>query len=344
MWATVVPSLESRLIKAKLDQLRGDALPVALNLPDRVFWQEYVEQTEFLVNARIVVYDLLTIDPVALTVAADSRTGSSRDVERDITAQIAAATGRTQGGTTRRNDKRVAEVAIPLDPSGPVVLFISPLSDSLATVRLVERRLLGAGALALLVAGVLGYLGASFHAHRIRRLERAAERIAGGRFDEPVVDRGSDELGELASAFERMREQLAQLDTARKEFIANASHELRTPLFSLGGFLELMTDEELDEETRDEFLVTMREQVDRLTKLATDLLDLSRVDAGHPSKRRRSIALSRATCSTDAAAHDAAGTCCVNEPAPGRSGSRQLRVSRSAGLLGNASSTPRRCR
>ena len=127
---------------------------------------------------------------------------------------------------------------------------------------------------------MLGYVGASFHAHRIRRLERAAERIAGGRFDEPVVDGGSDELGELASAFERMRERLAQLDTARKEFIANASHELRTPLFSLGGFLELMTDEDLDEETRTEFLATMREQVDRLTKLATDLLDLSRMDAG----------------------------------------------------------------
>ena len=41
-----------------------------------------------------------------------------------------------------------------------------------------------------------------------------------------------------------------------------------------------MTDEELDEETRAEFLATMREQVERLTKLATDLLDLSRVDAG----------------------------------------------------------------
>lgn len=90
-WATVVPSLENRLIKAKLDQLQRDAVPVAVNLPDRVFWQEYVEQTEFLVNARIVVYDLLTTDPAALTVAADSRTGSSRDVERDITAEIAAS-------------------------------------------------------------------------------------------------------------------------------------------------------------------------------------------------------------------------------------------------------------
>ena len=77
-----------------------------------------------------------------------------------------------------------------------------------------------------------------------------------------------------------MRGRLGKLDRARSEFIANASHELRTPLFSLGGFLELMADEEVDEETRQEFLETMREQVDRLAKLATDLLDLSRLDAG----------------------------------------------------------------
>jgi signal transduction histidine kinase len=118
------------------------------------------------------------------------------------------------------------------------------------------------------------------HAKRIRRLERAAERIAGGRFDEPVIDTGNDELGDLANAFERMRGRLGQLDRARSEFIANASHELRTPLFSLGGFLELMADEDVDEATRQEFLETMREQVDRLAKLATDLLDLSRLDAG----------------------------------------------------------------
>src|SRR5439155_4562305 len=115
-------------------------------------------------------------------------------------------------------------------------------------------------------------------ARRLRRLEVAAERIAAGRFDEPIHDTGVDEVGQLARAFDRMRERLATLDRARSEFIANASHELRTPLFSLGGFLELLTDEDLDEATRGEFLDTMREQVDRLTKLATDLLDLSRLD------------------------------------------------------------------
>jgi signal transduction histidine kinase len=123
-------------------------------------------------------------------------------------------------------------------------------------------------------------VAAALFARRIRRLERAAHKIAAGDFSEPVVDRGKDELGQLAVAFDDMRQRLSQLEHARREFIANASHELRTPLFSLGGFLEIMDDEELDPATQAEFMATMREQVARLTKLATDLLDLSRLDAG----------------------------------------------------------------
>src|SRR5206468_13051911 len=115
-------------------------------------------------------------------------------------------------------------------------------------------------------------------ARRIPRLEAVAECIAGGRFAVPLEDDAPAELGQLARAFERMRLRLATLDRARAEFIANASHELRTPLFSLAGFLELFEGEDLDPKTSAEFLVAMREQVSRLTKLATDLLDLSRMD------------------------------------------------------------------
>ena len=88
-----------------------------------------------------------------------------------------------------------------------------------------------------------------------------------------------------------MRVRLAQLDDARREFVANASHELRTPLFSLGGFLELLDDEEMDEATRREFLTSMREQVVRLTKLASDLLDLTRLDAGRLTVEREPVDL-----------------------------------------------------
>ena len=77
-----------------------------------------------------------------------------------------------------------------------------------------------------------------------------------------------------------MQRRLAELDSARKQFIANASHELRTPIFSLGGFVELLEDEDPSPEERAEFVRTMRQQIERLTKLTTDLLDLSQLDAG----------------------------------------------------------------
>ncbi|MHB0866930.1 MAG: sensor histidine kinase [Thermoleophilia bacterium] len=74
--------------------------------------------------------------------------------------------------------------------------------------------------------------------------------------------------------------QEVKLERSRRDFIANASHELKTPLFSLGGFLEILQDEEVEEETRKEFVTIMKEQVDRLAELARNLLDLSRMDSG----------------------------------------------------------------
>jgi signal transduction histidine kinase len=281
----VVPTLESRLVDAKLDQLDRDAVTVRACIEgylDFNQWQECADTGAAVLNVRVVVYDVLWPDPPALSIVADSRPTRSVDVEDDVLAERATSTSRPQRGVVTRAETRFAEVAVPFRTNGRRVVFLltSPLSEQLSSVGFIQRRLLVGGLIALGFAILLGYAGASLHARRIRRLERAAERIASGRFDEPVVDKGNDELGELAAAFERMRLRLENLDRARREFIANASHELRTPLFSLGGFLELMTDEELDEETRREFLVTMREQVDRLAKLATDLLDLSRLDAG----------------------------------------------------------------
>ena len=227
----------------------------------------------------MVIYSIFQDQPF---IFGDSNPTSSLDVDRNPTALRATRTRAVERGTDERRGRRFAEVAVPLENEneGVLILLSDSLADPISSLKLIQRRLLFAGLIGLLFAVVAGYLAASVHAKRIRRLERAADRIAGGRFDEPVIDTGNDELGDLASAFERMRGRLGQLDRARSEFIANASHELRTPLFSLGGFLELMADEEVDEETRLEFLETMREQVDRLAKLATDLLDLSRLDAG----------------------------------------------------------------
>ena len=276
----VIPSLEQRLVDARLDQLENASAPLAQKLPaNRFRWPATVDSWALETNARVIAYDVLTRNPPAVTVGADSQRRRSGDVDNNTTALEALESGEIHRGRATQQGRDFAEVAVPLE-WGAVVLFRDGLEDSLATVRLVEQRLLLATAFAVALAVALGLFGAGMLARRLLRLETAAERIAGGDFEQPVIDRGDDEIGELARAFDRMRIQLAQLDTARKEFVANASHELRTPLFSIGGFLELLSDEELDEETRRDFLLTMRTQVERLTKLSTDLLDLSRVDAG----------------------------------------------------------------
>ena len=284
-FAIVVPSLERNLVEAKLDQQQSDAETLAVNYAgleaEPTFrLDNFVNAADFVSNSRVVVFSVVgrPNSRVLLSLADSSEVGGAA-IERDSTALAAAEGTRTVRARVSHDGREYAEVAVPLY-AGNVMLLSTSLSDQFATVALVKRRLLYATVAALLIAAVLGSAVAAVHARRLGRLQRAADRIAEGAFDEPVVDHGEDEVGQLAGSFDRMRIQLAQLDRARKEFVANASHELRTPLFSLAGFLELLADEDLDEPTRREFLATTRAQVDRLTKLTTDLLDLSRMDAG----------------------------------------------------------------
>jgi signal transduction histidine kinase len=292
VYEAVVPSLESRLVNTRVSQLERAAASLARNLPPSYQQADFVNNASASTNARVVVFRLLSTLPPLPQPLEDSRlAGSSTDVQFDPIVIRTLVTERPQHGTVERGELRYAEAAVYVPDQAVAVLLTDSLRNQLSSVHQVQRRLLIAAGAALLVALLLGYGGAWIFARRVRRLERAADRIASGRFDEPVRDTGGGELRRLADAFERMRVRLAQLDDARREFVANASHELRTPLFSLGGFLELLDDEELDEPTRREFLTSMREQVVRLTKLASDLLDLTRLDAGRLTVEREPVDL-----------------------------------------------------
>jgi two-component system OmpR family sensor kinase len=222
-------------------------------------------------------------------IASDSTAETDiSDLQFDV-ALDAARSGRVARGTEAGSTGRVAEAALPLRltpaPGSKragisyVVVFSSPLED-VSTVSFVRQRVLVAAVVAVVVALLAGYLAARAFSRRVRRMEASARRVAQGDFGARFESGSSDELGQLARTLDAMQRQLAELETARRRFIATASHELRTPIFSLSGFLELLEDEELDEETRAAFLRQLRVQVDRLGKLATDLLDLSRLEAG----------------------------------------------------------------
>jgi signal transduction histidine kinase len=291
----VVPQLESNLTSQKLDGLEQDAASYSKPLQDVMesevpkgrldsLTRRIAEQTDTGVTLLgVPKNELDPTEPAPPWVISDSRETRRKVAPSRENVLEAARSRKVQTSTTSEGGRRLAQAAKPLFYRGEaswVVVFSEPLDDVADNVALIRRQILVAGAIALLVALISGYYASGALSRRLKRLERAAGEVAAGNFSQPIQVDSEDELGQLARAFNEMQRRLARLDEARKEFIANASHELRTPIFSLGGFVELLEDGEIDESTRAEFLATMREQVDRLQKLTTELLDLSRLDAG----------------------------------------------------------------
>jgi signal transduction histidine kinase len=289
VYLSVVPSLRDRAINTRVAQMERIVAKIRPEVDDATPFDTDFAATKAEENGGAQVALLQRLAPQAKVTPFDFSGELANRLMADPVATQALDTRAAAHGHVTDGEDVFAEAAVPV-LGGKYALLVSDTVD-LSSIRLVERRVLLAAGVALIIAVLLGYAGARMFARRIKRLERAADRIASGRFDQPVVDTRGDELAALASAFDRMRVRLAHLDDARRAFVANASHELRTPLFSLGGFLELLDDEELDEATRREFLGSMREQVDRLTKLASDLLDLTRLDAGRLSVEREPVDL-----------------------------------------------------
>jgi signal transduction histidine kinase len=157
----------------------------------------------------------------------------------------------------------------------------------------VKAQIVVGGLIAAVLTTGIGVWSTHVAIDSVNRLKDAARKVADGNFETtiPVASVGAGELGQLARTFNEMQRRLYELDSARKQFIANASHELRTPIFSLGGFVELLEEEDPSPEERAEFLRTMRQQIVRLTKLTADLLDLSQLDAGAMVMQPRSVDL-----------------------------------------------------
>jgi signal transduction histidine kinase len=298
IYLTVTPRLQERLRNQKFERLLADATnnvegaggfasqfePGKKGRELRRM-RRIVNQAAAGASAEVIVLAKLD-EPLALVGQnLDSSPDGGLDTEeaRDLGGLEAARTRRAVTTTRVVGNNTYAVVALPLirdDEVLGVAVFSDTLDEVEGNVALIRRQILLSGGIALVIALAAGYLVARALSQRVGRLESAARKVAAGDFSNPIRADSDDELGQLAAAFDDMQNQLARLDRARKQFIASASHELRTPIFSLGGFLELLADEDLDEETRRQFLEQLRGQVDRMRKLATELLDLSRLESG----------------------------------------------------------------
>jgi two-component system, OmpR family, sensor kinase len=173
-----------------------------------------------------------------------------------------------------------AAIAVCVGTVAIVYLYVVTVGGAAEGLADVKGQIAIGGLIALAIATLLGLYYAKMAADSVRALQQAARKVADGNFETTIPVASTGQLAPLARTFNQMQGRLAELDYARKAFVANASHELRTPIFSLSGFVELLEDEDPSPEEQEEFLHEMREQIERLTKLTADLLDLSQLDAG----------------------------------------------------------------
>lgn len=306
LYLYVAPGLQNRLLGDKLTQLSQAAKlesdpirsTVGTAKPARVV-KAKVQRAALISGTRVTLLAVnRVLGGVQLYTQADSSSPATAGRLRFPVAYKAINTNKLVTGTEQTRSGLVAQAAYPISFEGlvtAVIVYSAQVSDIARNVATIRHEILVAGGIALLLALIAGYLIARALAQRVKRLELAAKQVAAGDFRHPIPVDSADELGQLALAFNEMQHQLAQMDLARKKFIATASHELRTPVFSLSGFVELLEDEDLDAETRRRFLEQVRDQVQRLGKLSVNLLDLSKLEAGSLELRPEEVDLGELT-------------------------------------------------
>jgi len=180
-------------------------------------------------------------------------------------------------------DGRLTGVVV-VPPQAPFGLLLSRFAPMLALV--------GGGVLVLgtVLTSVLIFGPAR---RRLRAVESAARRFGSGDLDARAPEKGGDEIAAVASAFNRMADDLATSDRVRRQLLADVSHELNTPVTAVRGYLETLTMPEvhLDDDTRARYLRIIADEAARLERLIGDLLDLAKFEGGGGTLKREPVAV-----------------------------------------------------
>lgn len=244
------------------------------------------------VSSRETTAQIFGADCSLLAVATQAIPDQPVPPACDVAAVQQALTGPVQPRIVGSEDARAMVLLVPLSLNGgiPGVLQITTSLGAadglLARLRLIL--LLGAGG-AIVIGAALGVSVTRTVLRPLARITATSELIAAGDLGERTnLPAGRDELGRLATAFDRMVDRLEGTLRAQQQFVADASHELRTPLTALGGLIEmlLLGADRGDTRTVQRALRSAHAEIERLARLVGDLLTLSRLDAHPPLDRR----------------------------------------------------------
>ncbi|MDV4150247.1 HAMP domain-containing sensor histidine kinase [Clostridium sp. AL.422] len=139
--------------------------------------------------------------------------------------------------------------------------------------------------IAVLIAIIFSDIIAYYVAKKIlinplSEINNAAKKFAKGEVEKRIYIDSADEIGELAESFNVMAESLETVDTVRREFISNVSHELRSPITSIKGFITAIIDGVIPKDKENYYLNIINDEINRVSRLVTDLLDISSMESG----------------------------------------------------------------
>ena len=194
-------------------------------------------------------------------------------------------------------------VAAPIVVDGEtagVVFSTQPLADRLAPyISGIFRMFFLAFLFALAITFILVYLVSYRLTRPLREMSAAAKQYATGDFSKRISIKhsnirifGKDETDDLVQAFNSMAQALATLELSRRSFVANVSHELKTPMTTIGGFIDGILDGTIDKEKESQYLKIVSDEVKRLSRLVTGMLNMSKLEAGELDIKPRQFDIS----------------------------------------------------
>ena len=209
---------------------------------------------------------------------------SGYDIDNSIVEEAAKgnySVVSTLQGTFIRNQITTASPIAVKGKTVAIVFATEPITESW---NIYVRKILQIFLIAALLALVVSFITVYYLSYRLtrplREMSKATKRYAEGDFSYKVKVKGNDELAELAQAFNSMAMALSTLESSRRSFVANVSHELKTPMTSIGGFIDGMLDGTIPPESHKHYLQIVSDEVKRLSRLVTGMLNMSKLEAG----------------------------------------------------------------
>lgn len=144
-----------------------------------------------------------------------------------------------------------------------------------------SQTLLQAGAVALVVAILLGLgIGRSV-ARPLQKLASAAEAIAAGNYKQQLPLQGPEEVQRVASSFNSMSAEVNHTRNAQRDFVANVSHDLKTPITAIRGWSQALLDgTAVSAEEQQQAATVIYNESERMGRMVEELLDLARIESG----------------------------------------------------------------